>query len=59
MSLLAAHRLVTEIQKRVEKDEGIKLSIHLDPTYSLLKNDEINRQINQLEKQEIYEYDDF
>lgn len=59
MSLLAAHQLITNIQKKVDKETGIKLSVHLDPTYSLLLDENAKKQLEQLEKQAINEYDDF
>ena len=59
ISLLAAHQLITDIQKEVEKETGIRLNVHLDPTYSLILNDNLKREIEQLEKQAINEYDDF
>ena len=59
ISLIAAHQLITNIQKEIEKETGIRLSVHLDPTYSLILNDKIKGEIEQLEKQAINEYDDF
>ena len=59
ISLLAAHQLITNIQIEVEKETGIRLNVHLDPTYSLLFDDKILNEIKQLEKQAINEYDDF
>lgn len=59
ISLLAAHQLITQIQKKVLKETGIRLSVHLDPTYTLFIDDDIKNQIEQLEKKAINEYDDF
>ncbi len=59
ISLLVAHKIITKIQKRIKRELGISLSIHMDPTYSLLINNDIQKQIVQLEKQARDEYDDF
>lgn len=59
LSLLVAHMLITDIQKRIKEEVGIKLSIHMDPTYTLIIDDDIKKQIEILEKKAKYDYEDF
>lgn len=59
LSLLVAHQLITNIQKEVKDKVGLNLSIHLDPTYTILIDEEIDKQIKQLEKQAKNDYEDF
>ena len=59
LSLLVSHRLITNIQQKIKEEIGLNLSIHMDPTYTMLINDDIDRQIKQLEKQAKHDYEDF
>lgn len=59
LSLLVAHRIITDIQKKIRDEVGIKLSIHLDPTYTLIMDEEIKQEIKNLETVAKNEYEDF
>ncbi len=59
LSLLVAHQLITNIQNEVKDKVGLNLSIHMDPTYTILIDEEIEKQIKQLEKQAKNDYEDF
>lgn len=59
LSLLVAHRLITNIQQKVKSEVGMNLSIHMDPTYTILIDDDINKKIKHLEKQAKNDYEDF
>ena len=59
LSLLVAHQIITNIQKRIKKELGINLSIHMDPTYTLIVDKEIKKEIYQLEEKATNDYEDF
>lgn len=59
LSLLVAHQIITDIQKKIQKEVGVNLSIHLDPTYSIIKDKDIEGKIEKIEKQAKNEYEDF
>lgn len=59
LSLLVAHQIITDIQKNIQKEVGVNLSIHMDPTYSIIKDKDIEEKIEKIEKQAKNEYEDF
>lgn len=59
LSLLVAHQIITDIQKKIQKEVGVNLSIHMDPTYSIIKDKDIEEKIEKIEKQAKNEYEDF
>ncbi|WP_394011606.1 cation diffusion facilitator family transporter [Anaerococcus cruorum] len=59
LSLLVAHKIVTDIQREIKKEIGLDLSIHMDPTYSLIMNDRVEAEIKKIELQARNDYEDF
>lgn len=59
LSLLVAHKIVTDIQRQIKKEVGLDLSIHMDPTYSLIMNDRVEAEIEKIEWQAKNDYEDF
>ena len=59
LSLLVAHKIVTDIQREIKKEIGLDLSIHMDPTYSLIMNERVEAEIKKIELQARNDYEDF
>lgn len=59
LSLLVAHKIITDIQRKIKKEIGLNLSIHMDPTYSLIMSDRVEAEIKKIELQARNDYEDF
>lgn len=59
LSLLVAHKIITDIQRKIKREIGLNLSIHMDPTYSLIMNDRVEAEIKKIELQARNDYEDF
>lgn len=59
LSLLVAHKIVTDIQRKIKDETGLNLSIHMDPTYSLIMSDRVEAEIEKIETQAKNDYEDF
>lgn len=59
ISLLVAHYIITEKQQRIWDEAGVKVSIHMDPTYTLILDDDLETKIKKLERKARDEYKDF
>ena len=59
LSLLVAHKIVTDIQRKIKDETELNLSIHMDPTYSLIMSDRVEAEIEKIEMQAKNDYEDF
>lgn len=59
LPLLVAHKIITDIQRKIKREIGLNLSIHMDPTYSLIMNDRVEAEIKKIELQARNDYEDF
>lgn len=59
LSLLVAHKIITDIQRKIKREIGLNLSIHMDPTYSLIMSDRVEAEIKKIELQARNDYEDF
>lgn len=59
LSLFVAHKIVTDIQRKIKDEIGLNLSIHMDPTYSLIMTDKVRDEIKKIEIQAKNDYEDF
>lgn len=59
LSLLVAHKIITDIQRKIKREIGLNLSIHMDPAYSLIMSDRVEAEIKKIELQARNDYEDF
>ena len=59
LSLLVAHYIITEKQKRIWEEAEVKMSIHMDPTFTLIIDEDLETKIKKLERKARDEYEDF
>lgn len=59
LSLFVAHKIVTDIQRKIKDEIGLDLTIHMDPTYSLIMTDRVIDEIKKIEIQAKNDYEDF